>query len=124
MNLFTKSIHEKPSAKDGKRLLTELFWPRGVWKQQAELADWMRQVAPSRGLLQQFQKGEIDFQRYRSGYLLELELDEEKREAVESLLALTKKTVVTLVYSTGNPAENSTAVLYEYLIKLQEERDK
>ena len=45
--LKLKRIYEPPVREDGKRILVDRLWPRGVKKEQTRLDEWMKEVAPS-----------------------------------------------------------------------------
>jgi hypothetical protein len=42
-----KRIYEPSDTGDGKRILVDRLWPRGVKKEQARLDEWMKGIAPS-----------------------------------------------------------------------------
>lgn len=42
-----KRIYDPPEAGDGRRVLVDRLWPRGLAKDKAELDVWMRDIAPS-----------------------------------------------------------------------------
>lgn len=42
-----KRAYEAPGKSDGRRILVERLWPRGVTKEAAALDDWMKEIAPS-----------------------------------------------------------------------------
>lgn len=48
--LLIKRIYEQPSVEDGRRILVDRLWPRGIAKEEACLAEWMKAVAPSTAL--------------------------------------------------------------------------
>lgn len=50
MPILLKRAYEKPCAEDGKRILVERLWPRGLKKENAKVDEWIREVAPSRNL--------------------------------------------------------------------------
>lgn len=54
MALRIKRIYDEPSETDGKRVLVDRLWPRGVSKQRAALDLWLKDVAPSPGLREWF----------------------------------------------------------------------
>ncbi len=39
-------VYEETSPKDGKRVLVDRVWPRGMRKEEAHLDEWLRDVAP------------------------------------------------------------------------------
>ncbi len=42
-----KRVYEKPSAKDGLRILVDRLWPRGLTKERAAVKLWLKDLAPS-----------------------------------------------------------------------------
>ena len=50
MTVKTKRIYEIPSEEDGKRILVDRLWPRGVSKERAKLDLWLKDIAPSADL--------------------------------------------------------------------------
>jgi len=53
-DLMVKRIYEPPAADDGQRVLVDRIWPRGVSKEHAALALWLKQIAPSEALRKWF----------------------------------------------------------------------
>ena len=46
-SLKLKRAYEAPAAEDGKRILVDRIWPRGLSKKDAALSLWMKEIAPS-----------------------------------------------------------------------------
>ena len=42
-----KRVYEPPADTDGRRILVDRLWPRGLSKPKAALAAWIKAVAPS-----------------------------------------------------------------------------
>ena len=42
-----KRVYEKPSRKDGLRVLVDRLWPRGLTKERAAVKLWLKDLAPS-----------------------------------------------------------------------------
>ena len=40
-------IYDLPSKDDSKRILVDRLWPRGLWKEAAEIDEWRKEIAPS-----------------------------------------------------------------------------
>ena len=77
----TKSIYHDPQEpSDGYRLLVMRYWPRGVKKDRVD--GWMRELAPSAGLLSRYRAGEIDWPAFVGRYTGEMAAS----EAVPDLL--------------------------------------
>lgn len=47
MNVQVKRIYEEPARDDGRRVLVDRVWPRGISKDRADLDLWCKDVAPS-----------------------------------------------------------------------------
>lgn len=56
----------------GPRYLIDRLWPRGVSKERANLAGWLKDCTPSDALRKAFHSGEIDFPRFFALYESEL----------------------------------------------------
>ena len=54
MDVRLKRAYEPPAASDGYRVLIDRLWPRGVSKQEAQLDEWARELAPSSELRRWF----------------------------------------------------------------------
>ena len=104
------------SAPDGGyRILVDRLWPRGIAKEDAELDEWAKEVAPSPELRTWFNHREHRFDEFREHYIAELE-DGPATEEAERLLELVKdKDDVVLVYATKDEEHNNAVVLLEFL---------
>ena len=49
-----KRVYEKPSRKDGLRVLVDRLWPRGLTKERAAVKLWLKDLAPSTSLRKWF----------------------------------------------------------------------
>src|SRR5690554_5721035 len=47
LDIRLKRIYEPADASDGRRVLVERLWPRGVTKEAAALDRWVKELAPS-----------------------------------------------------------------------------
>ena len=54
MNLKIKRAYEKPEKKDGKRILVDRLWPRGLTKEKASIDLWLKDIAPTTELRKWF----------------------------------------------------------------------
>ncbi|GAA1358539.1 DUF488 domain-containing protein [Arthrobacter rhombi] len=105
--------YEAPNG--GYRILVDRLWPRGVAKEDAELDEWAKDVAPSQELRTWFNHRDHRFEEFRERYVAELE-DGPGTEAVERLMELAKEhDDVVLVYSTKDEEHNNAVVLLEFL---------
>ena len=58
-----KRVYEKPSPRDGLRVLVERLWPRGLTKERAAVDLWLKDVAPSPELCKWFGHDPAGFSR-------------------------------------------------------------
>ena len=45
-----KRVYDDPSPRDGMRVLVDRLWPRGLTKEKAAVALWLKDIAPSPAL--------------------------------------------------------------------------
>lgn len=50
LTIRTKRAYEAPATGDGRRILIDRLWPRGVTKVQARIDYWARAISPSDAL--------------------------------------------------------------------------
>ncbi|MEV4416899.1 DUF488 family protein [Catellatospora sp. NPDC049609] len=46
-NLRMRRVYDEPSPDDGRRVLVDRLWPRGLAKEQAKVDDWPKDLTPS-----------------------------------------------------------------------------
>lgn len=112
MNVVTKRIYDPPGHNDGTRVLVDRVWPRGVSKQDAQLDDWVKEVAPSTELRKWFGHDPEKFEEFSRRYRSELDTDE-GREAVQRLKAAVTGNRLTLLTATKELDNSHLAVLAE-----------
>ena len=105
-----KRVYEKPSRKDGFRVLVERLWPRGVSKDHAAVDLWLKDVAPSTKLRQWYGHDPAKFDEFRRRYLAELTAPG-PAQAVAKLRALAQAGPVTLLTATRELDISQAAVL-------------
>ena len=59
--LRQKRIYEAAAPDDGRRVLVDRLWPRGMKKERAALDLWAKEVAPSTELRRLYHRGELPF---------------------------------------------------------------
>lgn len=111
-SLKTKRIYEDPEEKDGYRVLVDRLWPRGVSKAQAQLDEWLKEIAPSTELRKWFNHEPEKFEDFCNRYKSELT---GRTKSVDHLLELTGKQIVTLLYAAKDKEHNHALVLKEFL---------
>jgi uncharacterized protein YeaO (DUF488 family) len=113
MRIAVKRVYEPPAQGDGKRILVDRLWPRGLAKTRAALDDWIKAVAPSPGLRKWFDHRPERFAEFRRRYRRELS----DNPALGELRAAMGRGKVTLLYGAKDPRVNHAVVLAEFLRK-------
>ncbi|GAA5611282.1 DUF488 family protein [Streptomyces platensis] len=111
-----RRVYEETSPKDGKRVLVDRVWPRGMRKEDAHLDEWLRDVAPSSELRKWYGHEPSRFTEFRRRYLAELR-DAGHREAAEHLRDLAVHDKLMLLTATRDVDHSQAAVLAEWLTK-------
>lgn len=117
MSISVKRAYDPPQAKDGRRILVDRVWPRGVTKDELRLDGWYRDLAPSTELRKWFGHDPERWPEFQKRYEAELRRAG-MRERLSELAAMAKRTKVTLLYGARDEEHNQAIVLRDYLKKL------
>ncbi len=110
--LGLRRIYETPLASDGKRILVDRLWPRGISKERANLFLWAKEVAPSADLRRWFHKDHARWPEFRLQYLAELDLN----RSVSIVERIARNDITTLVFANADLEHNHAAILRDFLI--------
>ena len=110
MPIHIKRAYDPPSRSDGKRILVDRLWPRGVKKEALALDGWMKEIAPSPELRTWFGHKPERFEEFRKRYRAELK---KHPELVAELRGLAKAGTLTLVYGARDEVHNGAVVVKE-----------
>lgn len=105
-----KRAYEPVRSDDGRRVLVERLWPRGLRKEQAHLDDWLKAVAPSDSLRKWFHHDPDRWSEFEQRYARELASDA-ARAAFDDLVRRAASETVTLIYSAHDEQHNNAVVL-------------
>jgi Uncharacterized conserved protein len=111
MAISLKRAYEPPASSDGKRILIDRLWPRGVTKAKAGIDLWLKDVAPSTELRKWFGHDPEKWPEFQKRYRAELE----GSPALAELRKLSRQGHVTLVYSAKDELHNDAVVLEKLL---------
>ena len=114
-DVVIKGVREDPSPDDGRRVLVDRLWPRGVSRERAELDEWAKNATPSTALRRAFHSGDLDWERFVPAYRAELE-EPAAREAVEGLRAEALSGRVTLLIAGHDRVRTHARVLREAVL--------
>ena len=107
-----KRIYRAARISDGKRILVDRLWPRGVAKDRARLFDWCKEIAPSDALRHWFHDHRDQWQAFATLYEAELA---DREELVRDLAGHAREGVVTLLYASKDEEHNNAVVLRDCL---------
>jgi uncharacterized protein YeaO (DUF488 family) len=109
-----KRAYESPADGDGRRVLVDRLWPRGVKKTEAGIDQWMKELAPSTELRKWFGHDPDRWEEFRRRYEAEIL---GHRDELDRLQGLMREGPVTLVYSAHDETHNDAVVLREMLLR-------
>lgn len=105
-----KRVYEPPEAGDGRRVLVDRLWPRGLSRERAMLDDWLKEVAPSTELRKWFDHEEDRWSNFKQRYFLELD---DHGDLIAQLR--TVEGTVSLLFAAKDVTQNNAVALKEYL---------
>jgi uncharacterized protein YeaO (DUF488 family) len=113
--LSVKRVYEAPARGDGARVLVDRLWPRGLSKEVAAVAVWLRELAPSDALRVWYHAHPEGWVQFRKRYFKEL-AGPEAVPALEQLYELaSQKKHVTLLFASRNLERNNAVALKELM---------
>jgi uncharacterized protein YeaO (DUF488 family) len=112
MNIQLKRVYEESSENDGKRILIDRLWPRGLTKEKSRIEIWLKDIAPLTELRTWFEHDPSKWDDFKKRYRNELK---NNSETVSKLIEQISQGKVTLVYSAKDKEHNNAVVLAEYL---------
>jgi uncharacterized protein YeaO (DUF488 family) len=109
-----RRVYDEPSGEDGTRVLVDRVWPRGLSKQNAQVDQWCKQVAPSTELRKWYGHDPARFPEFATRYRSELQ-QPEQAEALARLRDLARERTLTLLTATRAVEISQAAVLGELI---------
>ena len=121
MLIDIKRIYEKPSNKDGLRILVDRLWPRGITKENANIYLWLKELAPSSELRKWFNHESDKWGEFKALYFSEIKSHDNLKCAIDDIMNRKK---ITLLFSSKEEKLNNATALKEYLESLAETSPK
>lgn len=112
-NIQLKRAYEPAAPDDGKRILVDRLWPRGVKKADAAIDQWIKDLAPSTALRQWFGHDPTRWPEFHNRYMAELQ---QQPEQLAALRALAQQQPITLVFGAHDEAHNNAVALRDFLL--------
>ena len=116
LKILTKRVYEPQARSDGRRILIDRLWPRGLSKARAGVDFWARAVAPSHALRRWYQHAPEKWPEFRRRYFAELDANP---AGVAELRAHFGRGTVTLLFGSQETRLNNAAALRAYLERAQ-----
>jgi uncharacterized protein YeaO (DUF488 family) len=113
--LRIKRVYDPASEDDGKRILVDRLWPRGISKERARLDEWNKDITPSPELRKWFGHKEENFDRFKELYTAELDNNKTAPAFLKELSQDLKEGNVTLLYGAKSPSCNHAVILLDWL---------
>jgi len=110
--LRIKRTYDPAERGDGRRILVERLWPRGMKKETLAADSWMKEVAPSTKLRKWFDHRAERWDMFRRRYRHELSANP---TAWNPILDASRRGTVTLLHSAHDIDHNGAVVLRDYL---------
>jgi uncharacterized protein YeaO (DUF488 family) len=108
-----KRAYDPASPEDGRRILVDRLWPRGLSKGEADLDEWLKDLAPSTELRKWFGHDSARWAGFRRRYAREIH---GHPEPLAHLRRLAREGRLTLVYSARDELHNDAVVLRRVLL--------
>lgn len=112
MTVKIKRVYDESESSDGKRILVERLWPRGIKKEELKMDLWLKNVAPSTELRKWFSHDVEKWNEFQTKYRQELKLNSTEYQPI---LDASKKGNVTLLFSSKDTQHNNAVVLQSFI---------
>jgi uncharacterized protein YeaO (DUF488 family) len=116
MRIRTKRVYDKPDPSDGRRILIDRLWPRGLSKTIARIDFWAKAVAPSNELRRWYRHDPAKWGEFQRRYFAELDANPRGLDDLRSHLS---GRTVTLLYGSKEARLNNATALRLYLAASQ-----
>jgi uncharacterized protein YeaO (DUF488 family) len=110
--LKIKRIYEPAAPADGKRVLIDRLWPRGLTKEKARIDEWLKEISPSDELRKWYHHEPAKWNEFKDRYRKELE---PYGEVLERVKKEARGKTVTLLFSSKELERNNAVALKEFL---------
>ena len=106
--IIEKTVYDKPSVSDGKRILVMRLWPRGVRKESVDV--WFKEVGTERDLIKEWKAGKVDRPEYERRYY-QMMKGEDQMRLVREIAGYARDGPVTLLCSCKDPEKCHRSLL-------------
>jgi uncharacterized protein YeaO (DUF488 family) len=123
MNIKIKRVYEQPDKDDGRRILVDRLWPRGLTKEKAGVDLWLKDIAPSTELRKWFGHDPERWEEFKERYRAEL-AEAGKMEVLRDIAERAREENVTLLFGAKDIRHNDARALEAFIreVKHQSQR--
>lgn len=111
MDVQIKRIYQEVEESDGKRILVDRLWPRGITRVKAGVDAWAKNIAPSKELRQWYHSHTEQYGEFVLRYHQELAANPLAVVFHDEIMKCLSEGNVTLVTSSSLAKNNATALL-------------
>ncbi|GAB4819449.1 hypothetical protein N2152v2_006495 [Parachlorella kessleri] len=112
LQLAVKRAYEHVHESDGRRVLVDRLWPRGLKKGRAQVDTWVKDAAPSTELHKWFGHNPARWGTFQERYVEELHANP---QAWQPIFQEARQGKVTLLYGAKDVEHNQAVVLLKFL---------
>jgi len=112
MEILVKRVYEPADANDGRRILVDRLWPRGLSKADARIHLWAKAVSPSNELRRWYGHDPEKWDEFKARYSVELSA---RPDDFRELLAVVAEGRVTFLYGSKERRLNNARALKAYI---------
>ena len=112
MTIDLKRAYDPPAKSDGRRVLVDRIWPRGIARDELRIDAWLKDLAPSPTLRKWFGHDPRRWEAFKERYARELD---ERPDVLAQLVEQARAGRVTLVFGARDAEHNNAVALKEYL---------
>jgi uncharacterized protein YeaO (DUF488 family) len=118
MNIKIKRVYEQPDKDDGRRILVDRLWPRGLTKEKADVDLWLKDIAPSTELRKWFGHDPDRWEEFKERYRAELE-EAGKMGVLRDIAKWAVEENVTLLFGAKDTRHNDARALVAFVEEVQ-----
>jgi len=107
-----KRAYDPLSSDDGKRILVDRLWPRGIKKEDAAIDEWLKDIAPSTELRKWYSHDPAKWGEFKKRYKIELK---DKIGIIDRLRQESKKRTITFLFSAKATELNNAVALKQFI---------
>ena len=114
MAVRMRRAYDPPLPEDGRRVLVERLWPRGIKKENLFINAWLKELAPSDELRRWFGHDPDRWQEFQQRYREELR-GIRQQQLLDELAQQASRRNVTLIYSAREERFNNAFALRDII---------